>query len=117
MYQIKFANKFAGNTIYGKLSWEKTFANFRAICESFLHEILGHAALTYVWFQAIRESFIREILTFTDPRKFSPSKVYRITIYDAIYNIPAYVLFIADSAVGFSKIVNYSNELDSEKDC
>ena len=35
----------------------------RAIRESFLHEIMGHAAPTYVEFQAIRESFLREILT------------------------------------------------------
>ena len=39
----------------------------RAIHESFLCEIWGHATTTYDLFQAIRESFLRKILTSTDP--------------------------------------------------
>ena len=35
----------------------------RAIRESFLREIWGHAVPTNGWFQAIRESFLCEILT------------------------------------------------------
>ena len=59
--------------IAGNFRGRKLLRILRAIRESFLHEILGHAAPTYVWFQTIRESFLREILT--------PSKVYRYTVH------------------------------------
>ena len=52
---------YSGETFKGENFCE--FWGLRAIRESFLHEILGHAASTYVWFQAIRESFLHEILT------------------------------------------------------
>ena len=54
-------------------SREKTF------CESFLHEIWGHAAPTYDWFQAICESFLREILT-----SYGSAKVF------SLENLPLY---------------------------
>ena len=34
----------------------------------------------------IHESFLREILLFTDPRKFSPSKVSRYTVCCILYS-------------------------------
>ena len=49
----------------GKLSREKTFANFEVrepSAKVFSTKFWGMPP-TYVWFQAIRESFLREILT------------------------------------------------------
>ena len=54
MYHI--AGNFEGENFRG-------FRGLKAICESFLRGIWGHAAPTYDWFQAIRESFLHEILT------------------------------------------------------
>ena len=62
----------------GKLSKEKTFADFEIgepSAKVFSAKFLGHAAPTYDWFQAICESFLSEILTFYGSAKVSPSKV------------------------------------------
>ena len=56
----------------------------RAIRESFLHEILGHATPTYVWFQAICESFLHEIHT-----SYGSTKVF------SLESLPLYGIFVA----------------------
>ena len=58
------------------------------IRESFLQEILGHAAPTYVWFQAIRESFLHEILT-----SYGSVKVFSLEslpLYGTLCSLPRY---------------------------
>ena len=72
-YYVRYSRKpFEGEIFRG-------LRGLRVIRESFLREVWGRVAPIHDWFQAIRESFLREILTFTDPRKVSPSKIYRYT--------------------------------------
>ena len=74
------------------LSRGKTFANFevRAIHKSFLQEILGHAAPTYVWFQ---ESFLHEILTsYGSAKVFSLESLLLYGIYIFFSFVHMYLL-------------------------
>jgi len=67
----------------GKLSREKTFANFAVLwlyAKVFSTKFgAWHPLAWQKW--AIRESFLRENRLFTNSWKFSPSKVYSYTVY------------------------------------
>ena len=67
----------------GKLSKEKTFANFAVLwlyAKVFFVKFGAWRPLAWQK-RAIRKSFVRENRLFTNSRKFSPSKVYRYTVY------------------------------------
>ena len=56
------------------------FRGLRAIHESFLCEIWGCATTTYDCFKQSVKVFSAKFSLPTDPRKFSPSKVFRYTV-------------------------------------
>ena len=73
----------------GKLSREKTFANFAVL---WLYAKVFSVKFG-VWYplalqkRAIRESFLRKNRIFTNSRKFSPLKVSRYTVHSRLSNI------------------------------